>query len=456
MKRKSSLILLLVLLMGTCASYATGEIERYQREKLDNLAKLIAAQITPAISCLISRAMGGGVGVRWTSEVRTLMSAGVWRMGWVGTMSVESRERAILVDILHVSASLAHRCRVMASISKPWGPLVEQYNDELERQCVYRAHLQGMREATCKRWLSNPVGSISEVEWEMQYDGVTEWYKLNEYDIIEILRQLRADDRDQNDVESIERRKHTRDVMLDGLKNLLLARKDIEVIDLSGSGLTNEIARQLINVLDENHVVRRIDVSENDLSAELVAAFQSIVDRNIHPHNDMSLLSLAITQNSASKDDAFLAMAQNSAFYETSLRTLVAQSQANVDSLAAVAAHPNADAATLLTVAQNPATNLNGLSFVVHHPNANASVLIAVVDHANVDAVLLAEIERRLQAQSDTVGNVFANLTDLNNPHTNNATDVAVEANADADVARELVEGSSNAGVLEIFGSESI
>ena len=106
-------------------------------------------------------------------------------------------------------------------------------------------------------------------------------------------------------------------------------------------------------------------------------------------------------------------------------------------------------------MAHNPITNLNGLSFVVHHPNANAQVFTAVANHANTDAALLAEIEKkRLQTQSDTVGNVFANLTDLNNPYSNNATNVAVDANAD--VARELVEGSSNAGVLGRMRSESI
>ena len=38
MKHKTGLILLLALLIGTCTAFAKGEIERYQREKLDKLA----------------------------------------------------------------------------------------------------------------------------------------------------------------------------------------------------------------------------------------------------------------------------------------------------------------------------------------------------------------------------------------------------------------------------------
>ena len=51
MKRKSGLILLLVaLLVGTCTAYATGEIERYQRDKLKSLTSVPMRQLDLVMS----------------------------------------------------------------------------------------------------------------------------------------------------------------------------------------------------------------------------------------------------------------------------------------------------------------------------------------------------------------------------------------------------------------------
>ena len=52
MKRTTGLILLLALLIGTCTAFAKGEIERYQREKLDKLATPLAYWLRVALSTI--------------------------------------------------------------------------------------------------------------------------------------------------------------------------------------------------------------------------------------------------------------------------------------------------------------------------------------------------------------------------------------------------------------------
>ena len=258
---------------GHIAYYATGEIERYQRDKLNKLAKPLWDVLTRLVATrgekrfgLVMQEFGVPAGEttvdaqrKWWIRVHKM--AGLWQR--------DLHKGTRLRDIPHWD----------------WGDEALAYNKECYRQVEYANQLEAMHGRGCELMVGLPNNSLGEFKWKMQYDDVVEWFELTEDEIIEILQRIHH--LYEVRVVNLAGRVYTR--IWSELINLLHARNDIGVIDLSRCGLTEEVSEQLIHALENNHVVHRIDVSGNDLSAEVIAAFQAIVERNIH---DNFLISL--------------------------------------------------------------------------------------------------------------------------------------------------------------------
>ena len=165
-----------------------------------------------------------------------------------------------------------------------WDPWVDEYNKEVRRQAKYQRNLQLSREEAINNCvminLLDGSESIGEYKWEMQYDDITEWFELNEEEIIEILQQQCS--RGVMTFVNISGRKYAWLGVWMELMNLLRNQNGVKIIDLSSTGLTETLARQLLDVIQDNHLLQRIDVGGNNLPADVVAAFQAVVDRNIH------------------------------------------------------------------------------------------------------------------------------------------------------------------------------
>ena len=86
------------------------------------------------------------------------------------------------------------------------------------------------------------------------------------------------------------------------LSELIQTNRTITAINLSNTGLTDEMVRVLLEALKQNSTITEFDISENKISRAITAPMQAYLRRNVARRGESSLRSQMVEQEKASVD----------------------------------------------------------------------------------------------------------------------------------------------------------
>ena len=109
----------------------------------------------------------------------------------------------------------------------------------------------------------------------LSYDGVTEEFGHKEEDIIEAIKQVGEDKNNLIlNLSGCQSR-----ACINTLSKILKERHDIEVLIIANCNIDEPTAHELLTIIQDTQL-RFVDISGNNLSDDIVQAFQAIVERN--------------------------------------------------------------------------------------------------------------------------------------------------------------------------------
>lgn len=406
MKNKVIFTMLLCSFIWISSVLGSGEIEEYQKSKLNGLKSPFFERWiddVPKGEQALYESYGMVCSRLHSSKIKTVFVEEFFRLYESGEINVDL---GVPNEII-----LSGREKRLAIYDKQLRHNFEKYVKELENQKAFIDHYNRtlynkkvllVEEILTTHSHRTPVEWAQGLQFNLKYDEnrVQETFRLTNDEVREIIEIVGEDDNTQVlNLSGCQSR-----TCMNALLKVLQNHSGIEGLIIANCNLNITTAQDLLEILEQNTDIRLIDVSGNGLSLEIVSNFERIVERNCrlmeNDSEDQVLYNLFknpgvlldVVRDRDADIDILYSVLKSPHTDSDVLSEMTKHPKVNAGLLRKIAEHEAADVTTLLNVARNNKANRMGLEAVINNSLVNNVILIEVVDHANVRIDLLKNI----------------------------------------------------------------